>query len=204
MANYEEILGLVCESAIDDSAEFRDLKKKILLNKKQLKLAVKSKDPEEIKSKIDAFQKNIDELKKFVDNLNPEDYGNEQDRQLKVMVTNICKLMSFAGITAAVASDDDFVKQFGTEIGIIGTLWSFATNTAIKTLPEFQNKVNSEIEKTQKCLDKIKAKCTKKNLLPEEDKDVKESVDVIKLTIFESCHSGEITEEERDELLSML
>lgn len=35
-------------------------------------------------------------------------------------------------------------------------------------------------------------------------KEVKESVDSIRLEIFESCHSGEITAEERDELLAML
>lgn len=35
-------------------------------------------------------------------------------------------------------------------------------------------------------------------------KEVKESVDSIRLEIFESCHNGEITEEERDELLALL
>lgn len=209
MANYEELLNLVCESVEDDNDTFKKIKKDIILAKKELKNAIKNKNPEEIKSKIDKLQDNIDSLKNFVDGLNPEDYGNEQDRQLKSILQGICQVMSLSSVFVLTQSDDPFTKLFSAEVGMIGVLWSFAIEKEIKTLPEFQDKVNSEIEKTQKCLDKIKAKCTKKNLLVEEDnknneKEVKESVDSIKLEIFESCHAGEISEEERDELLAML
>lgn len=59
---------------------------------------------------------------------------------------------------------------------------------------EAEKRINAIYEKIKSIGSKIKSKAA----------PVKESVDELKLDIFESCASGEITEEERDTLLGMI
>ena len=50
----------------------------------------------------------------------------------------------------------------------------------------------------------VKLNASLKKDLEKAEKSVKESVSEIRLDIFESCHNGEITEEERDTLLKLI
>lgn len=64
------------------------------------------------------------------------------------------------------------------------------------------NNVMKDLETAIKTLKKLNANL-KKDIM-KYGKGTNESVDELKLTIFESCHAGEITEEERDNLLNFL
>ena len=102
---------------------------------------------------------------------------------------------------------------------------------AVASLAVFIRKVGNKsldkrISKLEEKIEKIKKKSENGDISPNEakseisaikaeikaitaeakkaEKSVKESADDIKLAIYESCHSGEITEEQRDELLSVL
>lgn len=68
----------------------------------------------------------------------------------------------------------------------------------IKNFEDCVKKLQKEIKNVQS--EKMKEEEKKE----EEKKEEKPSVESVKLSIFESCHAGEITEEERDTLLSIL
>lgn len=99
---------------------------------------------------------------------------------------------------------------FKNKAALVATATSMITvNAATKLSESDRRKIigsfDNIMDKLAKSIDKLKKlNASLKKDLEKAEKSVKESVSEIRLDIFESCHNGEITEEERDTLLKLI
>lgn len=204
MANYEELLEIVLESVKDDYTTLFKYCKELKLYTKDLKRAIRDKDSNACISDISDIENIISNLEKFYDTLDPKDYPGEKTE--KLIKSGITVVVALKGILLLemLANDlylhkdeyDDRIDKIDKGLTIL------SLPTSITTLGDMKKQIKFIINHTNKTLDKLKKKCTEKGFLKTEN--IKESVDDLKLEIYESCYHGEISEEERDELLSLM
>lgn len=92
------------------------------------------------------------------------------------------------------------LKQYNKDLKQIAKKYATVDPTAIDRLNDQADKCILEVDNAMRDLDKFIS--SKSSLLESADT----TIDMIelKLEIFESCHLGEITDKERDELLSLI
>ena len=104
------------------------------------------------------------------------------------------------GFGASISVIKDYIDMV---IGMVKTFKDNGNELDMKVFNARRAKIKGMIKQYHSVLNKYEKELLK-NELSVEDKPVAESVDDIKLAIYESCHAGEITKEERDELLGMI
>lgn len=212
MDKYLELFeSVVMETAKENKDEFKRKKKEIDELVKLLKSSMKENDFETCKKTLVEIENQLDEIRKFVDTLSPEDYKGHG----WISWVNFFRLVLLHLIYTI------FDSRF--------RFYYIDKKTNIDKMNDFKEEVYKYIEKIKKVTKRLKKKCDNKEELSSiklkvfaaESDDIKseisdredmnkkynvskESADELRLAIFESCYSGEITKEEQNELLSYL
>ena len=214
MANFDELLESVVdynEARFDElftegaNLEIRDkykaLRKEYKALNKKIKEAKKSGETDKIEKTIDEYLELMKKTRKEIDNT-PETVGSVIAGFFIAEVMDFCEIFLATVVSlplAGIGGTIDSIKILIQEIAGIVRQYKKVNKGefSIEMLNIRRAKLNSVMDSMESYLKKVK-----KGL--NDTDDVKESVEDIKLNIYESCHAGEITEEERDILLDIV
>lgn len=208
---FEKVMGInedgevVTESVVYPSAVLKSKLKRIKKHKPS-----EDSNSEEIQEFVDKYYDSLVKaatvLEKEPEKIKLEDF--------RIVVGTIVAFVTGLATAFLSAPTGIFIILFSLVYPLIQkVLYKYR---AINDKTAFNNflKIKASLKKIQEkdlsdsYLDKIKDLIEKIDDIEKEFVDVtivhKESVEEIKLNIYESCHSGEITEEERDNLLNII
>lgn len=163
------------------------------------KKALKDKDCKKAAQHIKKIRSLVEDMNKFQKTIDKENYAQYGRRILAAF-------LQVSGTLGVLYNAFSMEKPFGRRLtgsAIGGVAAGIGKN--IKPDINYKDVVTAieaiVNEATRRCDEMEKALA---EIMADKDDDVKESVDSIKLNIYESAASGEISDEERDLLLSMI
>ena len=197
---------LVTEGAtLEVNKVFKDFKKTYKSSIKYIKDAKRDGDYKKALKGCDMLRTVLKDVERDIDKV--------KDDSLSVvggfLFESACSALKAFLIGIPTFGVGSFVSELKDLVDIIigvAKQWKDEKEPTIEMFNLRRDKIKGLIKECELKIDKLENIIKdEENAKKEAKKVVKEStIDEIKLSIFESCHNGEITEEERDTLLSMM
>ena len=189
-------------ATLDINAKFKKMRAEYKSCMSELKKAINAKDADKATKLISDARKIIDDYESAIDGIE-DSIGSVIGGAFFQGICQDLKAMALGiptgGIGAAVSYIKDYVDRI---IGFAKMLKDEDLKPSLEMFNARRQKVKGLINQYKKTIDLYEKKMLAE-LKEQKEDEVKESA-ALKLEIFESCHSGEITEEERDTLLEMI